>query len=156
MNKREALLKTELLAEVKKKRICIPGYREMGERDLDGLVEYYIANPDWCMERDFPTLASLRADFMGYSDKGVYIDRDFNGDRLDGRLVYVFHHCKGQIRVGLNINEAVIPMLYFANGCDMDVEIEDGVKVPVYIFGDNEVRPHGGVARIFTNTLRDD
>lgn len=154
MDKREAILKIELLEAAKAKGICSAGYKEMGARDIDALVEYYIANPDWCMERGFPSLSSLRENFANYTDKGVFVDHEFTGERLDGRLVYIFHHCKGSIRVGLNINEAIIPMLYFANGCDMDVEIEDGVKIPMYVFGSNEVREHGGIARKYINPLQ--
>ena len=142
-------LKQDLMSAARDKDICKDGYKEMRTRDINSLIDYYIANPDWCMERDFPDIHTLRENFGNLGDKGIHVDKNFEGERLDGRLVYIFHNCTGKIRVGLNIDKAVIPMLYFGNGCDMDVLVEDDVIVPFYIIGDNDVRITGRDAKVY-------
>lgn len=142
-------LKETLMAQARGKGICLGGYSEMRGRDLDGLADYYIANPDWCMERDFPDLATLAEVAPAYEGRGIFVGREFDGELLDERQTYIFHNCRGTIRVGLNTALGLIPMLYFGNGCRMRVEgVGDSsggewrtppARVPIYVFGDNEV-----------------
>lgn len=137
-------LKEMLMQSARAKGICIDGFREMRADSIGKLVDYYVANPDWCMERGFPSLEILRSEFSDCEDKGVFVGRTFNGDVFCEKQVYIFHDCKGQIRVGWDADNAVIPMLYFANGCDVTI-ISDGkpclvpVQVPIYSFGENRV-----------------
>lgn len=131
-----------LMEEARRGGICADGFREMRTDSLSELVDFYVANPDWCMERDFPSLEILRREFSDIEDKGVYIGRTFNGEVFSDKQVYIFHDCKGTIRVGWDMDNAVIPMLYFANGCDITI-VSDGkintlpIQVPVYSFGEN-------------------
>ena len=135
-------LKEMLMEEARRGGICADGFREMRTDSLSELVDFYVANPDWCMERDFPSLEILRREFSDIEDKGVYIGRTFNGEVFSDKQVYIFHDCKGTIRVGWDMDNAVIPMLYFANGCDITI-VSDGkintlpIQVPVYSFGEN-------------------
>lgn len=142
-------IKTELIEKARELGICKDGFSTMGHADIDGLISYYIANPDWCMERDFPSLPCLQANFSDIEDKGVFVDRAFDGELLNGRQVYIFHNCKGKIRVAMNEDEALIPMFYFANGCRMIVKGEPSgkwqrvpVTVPLYEFGKNDISAH--------------
>lgn len=116
--------------------ICAPGYGLMRGYDRDGLIDYYIANPDWCLERCFPSLETLRDEFSDCEDKGVFVGRTFNGETFDRLQTYIFHNCKGTIKVAMDYDNAVIPMLYFTNGCDVTVSCEQKnnppVRVPVY------------------------
>lgn len=124
--------------------ICAEGYDKMRGYGRDKLIDYYIENPDWCLERDFPTLSVLRECFSDIEDKGVYIDKTFNGELLNDLQAYIFHNCKGTIKVGLNVEKAVLPMLYLSNGCRLRI-IGTGVltknpsEIPVYTFGENDV-----------------
>ena len=56
---------------------------------------------------------------------------------------YICHDCKGTIKVAMDYDNAVIPMLYFANGCRMRVECEQkndpAINVPLYIAEDCKV-----------------
>lgn len=117
--------------------ICAAGYRQMRGYDRDGLIDYYIANPDWCMGRGFPSHDILRSEFSDIEDKGVYVGKTFNGEVFSEKQVYIFHDCKGTIRVAMDYDNAVIPMLYFANGCEMHVECEQknspAIIVPLYV-----------------------
>lgn len=134
--------------------ICKDGYIRMASSTEEELVEFYLESPDWCLERDYPTLDYLRANFSDIEDKGVYIDRTFRGELLNDRQVYIFHNCKGTVKVGLNVDKAVIPMLYIANGCRLrfvgvgDVRPQrdsQRTEVPLYVFGRNDVSARDNV-----------
>lgn len=109
-------------------------------------IALYKKTIDWALEEGYPSLQVLESEFSDCEADGVFVGKHFNGELLDAQQVYVFHHCSGWIRTGLNIQEQNIPMLYFANGCDMKV-LGNGVgtpsspsRVPLYVFGDNKVR----------------
>lgn len=130
-------LKETLMREARVQGICAEGYGHMREYNLDGLVDYYIQNPDWSIERGFPSLDVLRSEFSGIEDRGVFIGKNFNGEVFDKLQVYIFHDCKGTIKVAMDYENAIIPMFYFANGCDIRVECEQentpAIRVPLYI-----------------------
>lgn len=138
-------IKEKLMELARAKGICQPGYERMREGGVDSLVDYYVENPDWCLERGFPDLAILKEHFTGFEDKGVFVGRTFHGEVLNDLQTYIFHGCKGTIRVGLNVEKAVIPMLYLANGCRLrivgvgEVKPKKRSEVPVYEFGGNDV-----------------
>ena len=138
-------LKEMLMEEARHGGICADGFREMRTDSIGELVDYYVANPDWCMERSFPSLEILRSEFSGCEDKGVFVGRTFNGEVFSEKQVYIFHDCKGTIKVAMDYDNAVIPMLYFANGCNMTVSCDQPnnppIKVPLYVTdkGNNSV-----------------
>lgn len=133
---KEMQLKEVLMEDARRGGICAPGYELMRGYDREGLIGYYIQNPDWCMERGFPSLELLRREFSDIEDKGVFIGRTFNGEVFDKLQAYIFHDCKGTIKVAMDYDNAVIPMLYFANGCDITVRCEQinspAIHVPIY------------------------
>lgn len=134
-----------LLSEAKAHKVCKTGYERMLSCDLDGLVDYYKEMPDWCLERSFPDFKTLKHNFSGYERKGIYIGKKFHGEVFKGLQSYIFHRCSGVINVEMDYERAIIPMLYFANGCQIKVTCRQKenngcpIKVPVYIFGRNEV-----------------
>lgn len=140
-------IKEELMEDARAKGICAEGYGLMRGYDRDGLIGYYVANPDWCMERGFPSLRLLRREFSDIEDKGVYVGKTFDGEVFDKLQTYVFHDCKGTIKVAMDYDNAVIPMLYFANGCDMRVECEQSntpaINVPLYVVMDGKTKVVG-------------
>ena len=138
-------LKETLMGDAKNMGICAEGYGRMRGYDRDGLIRYYITNPDWCMERRFPSLELLRREFSDIEDRGVFVGKTFNKDVFDSRQVYVFHDCKGTVTVGWDMENAIIPMIYCANGCDLTfvsdkAENPNPVSVPVYVFGSNRIK----------------
>lgn len=142
-------IKETLMRGAKNGGICAEGYEHMRVSNIDSLIDYYIENPDWCLERGFPGLDVLRSEFSDIEFKGIYIDKEFNGELLNDTQAYIFHNCRGVVRVGLNVYESIIPMMYFANGCKMRLigvgEDIKGVKlpptwVPLYIFGKNDIQ----------------
>lgn len=112
---------------------------------LEDAIDLYKKTIDWALEEGYPNFGTLQRYFSGCSKYGVFIDRDFHGELLNEQQVYVFHHCTGWIRTGINTEKRIIPMLYFANSCDMTLrsggstDIEN-VRVPLYVFGRNLVK----------------
>lgn len=141
-------LKQILMEQARAKGICAEGYGTMRMDGIDALVDFYIENPDWCLERNYPTLAVLKEHFSDIEDKGVFVGKTFHGEVLNELQTYIFHNCKGTIKVGLNVDKAIIPMLYLANGCRLrfvgvgDVEPkrkDERTEVPIYSFGKNDI-----------------
>lgn len=146
-------LKETLMGNARKVGICADGYGLMRGYDRDGLINYYVSHPDWCLERDFPSIELLRDEFSDIEDKGVFIDKTFNGETFGKKQAYIFHNCAGTIKVAMDYDNAVIPMLYFANGCRASVVCDQpnnpAIKVPLYIFGKNEILTNGMGNAIF-------
>lgn len=141
-------LKEQLMEQAREKGICVAGYSAMRTGNIDELVDFYIESPDWCLERNYPTLPFLREHFANIEDKGVFVDTTFKGELLNDKQAYIFHNCKGTIKVGLNVEKANIPMLYLANGCRLKIQgvgeivprdKSDRTMVPIYTFGKNDV-----------------
>lgn len=139
----EIKLKETLMEDARRGGICAPGYELMRGYDRDELIGYYVANPDWSIERGFPSLKLLRREFSDIEDKGVFVGKTFDGEVFDRLQAYIFHDCKGTIKVAMDYENAVIPMLYFANGCKIRVECEQkndpAINVPLYIAEDCKV-----------------
>lgn len=138
-------LKEQLIQAALAKGVCAEGYKHMVDSpDKDAMVNYYVANPDWCLERSFPDIEVLRDHFRDVTKMGVYVDHTFHGEVLNDLQTYIFHNCKGTIKVGLNVDKAIIPMLYLANCCELEIiGVGDIIprlkpKVPIYVFGENE------------------
>lgn len=107
-------------------------------------ISLYKKTVDWALEKNYPPVNFIRNEFGDCEDQGIFIDRVFNGELLNEHQCYVFHNCRGRITVDINVSLKIIPMLYFANGCDLAVERAKGshtlpIRVPLYIFGDNHV-----------------
>lgn len=139
-------LKRLLMSEARERGICGDGYEEMRNcKDVDALLEYYIRTIDWSLENGFPTLNDIRTMFDRelLARHGIFVDRTFEGETFSSKQAYVFHNCDGYINVAMDYEKSVIPMLYFSNDCFMDVycgqKNTPAIKVPVYIFGDNDV-----------------
>ena len=109
----------------------------------EAAVALYLKTIDWALEEGYPRLDTLREYFTDCEPYGVFIDRKFHNELFIDKPVYVFHHCSGTIRVGLNRTKSIIPMVYVANGCNLHVQASDNLglrtRVPIYNFGDNRV-----------------
>lgn len=110
-------------------------------------IRLYKQTIDWALEENYPDLDFLRKEFANHQGVGLFIDHHFDGQPLCEHQVYVFHNCTGHIRVGLNLAKKIIPMCYFANNCDMtilglDYENSFPDRVPLYIFGENNIVAH--------------
>lgn len=135
--------KRPALADIKIHNVCAE-YAALVSRASSkvDVLALYKRGIDWCLENDSPSPALLRQYKDDCEINGIFLDREFHGETLNDSQVYVFHHCSGTIRVGLNARKRIIPMLYFANGCSMTVEGDSpiSVRVPIYIFGNNNIK----------------
>ena len=107
-------------------------------------IRLYKQTVDWALQEGYPDIDFLRAEFASNEADGLFVDKHFEGEVLNEHQAYVFHHCTGTVRIGLNLAKKLIPMCYFANGCNMTIlGIENDCilpdRVPLYIFGDNEI-----------------
>ena len=132
-----------LAQDARIKGICKDGYKRIIDSCRDEAINFYLECPDWSIERGFPSLELLRREFADIEDKGVFVGKTFDGEVFDKLQAYIFHDCKGTIRVAMDYDNAVIPMLYFANGCRIRVECEQkndpAINVPLYIAEDCKV-----------------
>lgn len=125
----------------------------MCEENIEGLkacqtkaaaVSLYKKTIDWALEKDFPSLDFIRKEFAECRDLGIFVDTEFRGELLNEHQCYVFHNCHGHLTVDLNVEKRIIPMLYFANGCNLRITRAETlqsshIKVPLYIYGENTV-----------------
>lgn len=87
----------------------------------------------WALQERYPT----KEDLLAFASKetlaenGVYINTEFNGERIDNHICSVFLGCKGWISTGLNIEKAIIPMLYLSEGSNLKVKVDDGLLSPI-------------------------
>ena len=107
-------------------------------------VALYKKTIDWALEKNFPSVNFIKNEFGDCEDLGLFVDRDFHGELLDAHQCYVFHNCRGHITVDLNVEKKIIPMLYFANGCNISVTRANAphtlpIRVPLYIYGENRI-----------------
>lgn len=143
---RENEWKRQLRREASAHHMC-EEYRQALEESQSKAtaIGLYKKMVDWALEEGYPAMETLREHFSDADVAGIFVDRHFEGEILDSQQVYVFHNCTGTIRTGLNTEKRIIPMLYFANGCDMCVKscnewpLSAPVRVPLYLFGENTV-----------------
>lgn len=137
--------KKYLLRLAAKDKMCAPYRHALSECDSkEAAISLYKKDIDWALLNDYPTLKDLREEFVGYERNGIFIDHIFSGETFKQQQCYVLHHCFGEVAVDINLKEAIIPMIYLANGCKLtirraNIENKYPITVPVYVFGENEV-----------------
>lgn len=117
-------------------------------------IQLYKKTIDWALERNFPSIEILRSEFSDCQNDGLFVDHTFNGETLNDHQTYIFHNCKGIIKVGLCLEKAIIPMLYFANNCNMTIVGTNTLRVrpdiiPCYVFGENSICAENDINAIF-------
>lgn len=87
----------------------------------------------WALQERYPTKEDLLAFFSKetLAENGVYVDMEFNGERIDGHVCCVFLNCKGRISTGLNVSKYIIPMIYLSNGSNLEIEVNDDLLNPI-------------------------
>ena len=90
------------------------------EWDKSDLIDYYKANPDWCLEKHFPSLVFLKQHFCDdeTKKKGVYVD-SFVTIRAT-ELCYIFNNCK------VGVITSSVTRLYFGLDTEARIIVEDG------------------------------
>ena len=89
----------------------------------------------WALQERYPT----KEDLLAFASKetlaenGVYVDTVFNGERIDSHICCVFLNCRGWISTGLNLDKAVIPVLYLSEGSDLKAKVDEGLRHPISV-----------------------
>lgn len=136
----------KLLSIAKDCDICHEGYKKILSGNRNTMLDYYLQIPDWCLERSFPSIEDIYEEWNDCEEYGIFVGKKFKGETLSGLQTYVFHNCSGHIRVAMDYEKAIIPMLYFANNCRISVACNqkenkgNPIVIPAYIFGKNEVK----------------
>lgn len=126
-----------LIERAKEQGMCRENFTAL-ERlsDRRSAVALYKKTVDRALENGYPGLDVIREHFNGMEQDGIYVDLDFKYDEVVSQVA-VFHNCSGTIRTGLNVETAVIPMLYLANGSRLVIDgngrTDWAVTVPVYV-----------------------
>lgn len=87
----------------------------------------------WALQERYPT----KEDLLSFTSKetlaenGVYIDTTFYGERIADHICCVFMNCKGHISTGLNIEKAIIPMIYLSEGSNLEITVDDDLIHPI-------------------------
>lgn len=150
--------KEVLVSQAKEKHMCGENFRMLIEcDDKESAIYLYKKTIDWALEERYPTESVLREYFSDCEEYGIFVGKTLDKIEMSKKQVYVLHGCNGFIRVAMDYEKAVIPMIYVANGCDITIECVQHnsipIVVPIYIFGDNKVKTIGNKNAIF-NTYR--
>lgn len=122
-----------LISLAKQKRMCQEFYQPLSKaKNIDAAIPLYLANPTWALKENFPSLTFIKRYLSKKQEQGIYVDYEFNNELLNEHQVYIFHNCKGKVRVELNLEKQLIPMIYLANGSKIEISHDINIKVPIY------------------------
>lgn len=152
-------LSDELLKLAMRAGLCAE-HTQQWNRDWseEELLNYYKTNPNWCLERRFPSLDLMRKYFKTplAKNKGVYID-DYVTMRADG-LCYIFNNCTvGVITGGVSrfyfglgsigkiiVEDVADCVIDYYDDSQIEVELRGKARLTVYRYGDKDISIIGG------------
>ena len=153
--------KRYLTRQAKLSRMCYENQAYLGACETKSdAIRLYKQTIDWALANKYPSIDFLRKEFSEQEKDGFFVDHKFCDDMLNDQQCYVFHNCTGKIRVALNYEKQLLPMLYFANGCNMTVEFI-GIEYlpitqfPIYVCGENKIKTkHNRFAKVKLYTIK--
>lgn len=121
---------------------------------IDELIELFKANPDWCLERGYPSLAFMEEYFNNEETraKGIYVSQNLSGEVLDEQ-VYIFVNCTGKATIRFDMGKCIFPMIYMSQRSDMEF-IVNGSITPIELYDDSKVHTeciNGGKVKVRQN-----
>lgn len=134
-----------LVSEAKTKRMCGENFRGLLEcEDKKTAIELYKKTIDWALEEEYPSLGIICDCFSDCEEYGIFVGKVLSMEELSTQQVYVIHACNGTVDVFMDYKNAIIPMIYIANGCDIEIKCSQHnlipIIIPIYIFGENNVQ----------------
>lgn len=135
-------LREILITQAESKGVCNEGHSKIEAAiNIDSLIDYYLTMVNWAMENSFPTYQTIVENFSDFEYKGIFVNKTFQGEELCGLQSYVFHNCKGVVKVAMDYDQGIIPMLYIGNGCELTIGCSQSnipaIIVPIEEFGEN-------------------
>lgn len=115
-------------------------------------IRLYKTCISWALQEKYPT----KDDLLAFTSKetlaenGVYTNTEFNGERIDNHICCVFLNCKGRISTGLNVEKAIIPMLYLSDGSELEITVDDVLRhpIPVELYYGSKISGNGKLLSI--------
>lgn len=154
-------IKQQLIADAQAVGICSDGLAHLQDSTIDDAVRYYVQNPNWCIERNYPTLRFIEENFADCEDMGVFVNKQFKGEVLSGKQTYILHNCKGRIYVAMDYEKKLIPILYLANGtrlsvrCNQKENASSPIIVPIYADDSSRFNAHDNYfAKFVKHTIK--
>lgn len=134
-----------LVSEAKGKHMCTENFRSLLEcGDKETAIELYKKTIDWALEEEYPSLGVICDCFSDCEEYGIFVGKVLDGQDMSTEQVYVLHACTGTVDVAMDYDNAVIPMIYIANGCDIQFRCHQHniipINIPIYVFGDNALQ----------------
>lgn len=111
---------------------------------IPSLIDYYMTNPGWCLERQFPSSDMLRefADSQEMRDKGFYINHCLSLSLTNDR--YVFNNCTGHTVVdGFSVIR-----IYAALDSQIDITVKDHSVLFIDLYDNARVNINNSSKRI--------
>lgn len=146
MNENWSEIKQNLLRQGKIKSMCNDNLSALRKCDArEDAIALYKKTIDWGLENNYPPLSFLRDNFANRQseDCGVYVSRKLDVT-VSSLQSYVFHDCKGVVNAEMDYDSCTIPMLYFANGCDVTVTCRQpnarAIRIPIYATDDCRIK----------------
>lgn len=133
-------LSKHLLNTAKSAGLCTEHQSSWKDRSVAAFVEYYKANPDWCIERQYPSYDLLSKEFNSEDvrKQGVYVGQDGLDISLtepEGLPIYIFNQCSGTL-----IAEGwTAPKVYIALGSKIKIIVKDNAHLFVDCYDDAEL-----------------
>ena len=138
----------ELYKQLSNTKICnMSRYEDfvLNFKTKEDAVKFYFRSISWGLCQSYPTLDFLRSEFNEFQKLGLYLDYKFDNQILSDFQVYALHNCSGNLQVAFNLEKALCPIIYVANGCDLIIEGKPinspkPVVYNIWSYGDNRIR----------------
>lgn len=145
-------LKELLLKEAGANNLCDRMTQQFIEKDPLSIVRIWKLEPDWGLERRFPSLGYLEKFFNTEQirEKGIFVSQNIDNLVLEDQ-VYIFINCTGYATVKFNPEKAIFPMIYLSQGSKMSF-IVDGSSSPFQLYDNSQVKidvVNGGRYKIY-------
>ncbi len=109
------------------------------EKGIPAMVDYYMANPDWCMERKFPDCSVLAR--HRDNAKGLYAKQQVNIHADKER--YVLNSCTGKILVG----GTSVVRIYVGLDSVLDIQVQNEAIVFIDCYDESKVHIRNNSSR---------
>lgn len=116
--------------------LCTEHAIAWGEMDKEAMVRYYVTNPDWCLERQFPPTDFMQqhADDELLAKHGVYINKDFSGADCVPDIV-ILNNCRGTVE----IKEYRVARVYVALNSNVTFKVGENAILFVDMYDDSSI-----------------
>lgn len=120
--------------EARKVGLCDQHYQAWNKDwTISDMVQYFLTNPTWCMQKHFPTIAMWEeyADSKDVQGMGVFVKKAVTSRTMLPRYVFI------KSTVGLLCGN--VCRIFFSQGCKAKIIVENGGILMVDVYDDCQV-----------------